>query len=77
MIVKIEGPIATFARWKAMVQSNSEKIKKYGMTFLYAGTEKDNDSKKLREVGDFIHSDDRVINMLFPIRDGLMVCIKQ
>ena len=45
MIVKIEGPIATFAKWKAMVQSNSEKIKKYGMTFLYAGTEKDNDSK--------------------------------
>ena len=43
MIVKIEGPIATFAKWKAMVQSNSEKIKKYGMTFLYAGTEKDND----------------------------------
>ena len=45
MIVKIEGPIATFAKWKAMVHSNSEKIKKYGMTFLYAGTEKDNDSK--------------------------------
>ena len=45
MIVKIESPIATFAKWKAMVHSNSEKIKKYGMTFLYAGTEKDNDSK--------------------------------
>ena len=45
MIVKIEGPIATFAKWKAMVHSNAEKIKKYGMTFLYAGTEKDNDSK--------------------------------
>ena len=36
MIVKIEGPIETFAKWKAMVHSNSEKIKKYGMTFLYA-----------------------------------------
>ena len=45
MIVKIEGPIATFAKWKAMVHSNAEKIKKYGMTFLYAGTEKDNDTK--------------------------------
>ena len=45
MIVKIESPIATFAKWKAMVHSNSEKIKKYGMTFLYAGTEKDNDTK--------------------------------
>ena len=45
MIVKIESPIETFAKWKAMVHSNSEKIKKYGMTFLYAGTGKDNDSK--------------------------------
>jgi len=45
MIVKIESPIETFAKWKAMVHSNSEKIKKYGMTFLYAGTEKENDSK--------------------------------
>ena len=34
MIVKIESPIATFDKWKAMVHSNSEKIKKYGMTFL-------------------------------------------
>jgi len=45
MIVKIESPIETFAKWKAMVHNNSEKIKKYGMTFLYAGTEKDNDTK--------------------------------
>tara|TARA_B100001093_G_C26848483_1_gene1023944 strand:+ start:186 stop:476 length:291 start_codon:yes stop_codon:yes gene_type:complete len=45
MIVKIESPIDTFTKWKTMVHNNSEKIKKYGMTFLYAGTEKDNDSK--------------------------------
>ena len=45
MILKIEGPIETFAKWKAMVHSNAEKIKKYGMTFLYAGTEKGDDSK--------------------------------
>ena len=45
MIVKIEGPIETFAKWKAMVHGNSEKIKKYGMTFLYAGTEKTNETK--------------------------------
>ena len=38
---------------------------------------KDDDSKKLREVGDYIQNDNRVINMLFPIRDGLMVCIKK
>ena len=45
MIVKIEGTIETFAKWKAMVHGNSEKIKKYGMTFLYAGTEKTNETK--------------------------------
>ena len=45
MIVKIEGPIEAFAKWKAMVYGNSEKIKKYGMTFLYAGTEKTNETK--------------------------------
>ena len=45
MIVKIEGPIETFAKWKAMVHNNSEKIKKYGMTFLYAGSEKSDDTK--------------------------------
>jgi len=45
MIVKIEGPIKTFAKWKAMVHSNAEKIKKYGMTFLYAGSEKGDDTK--------------------------------
>ena len=45
MIVKIEGPIETFAKWKAMVHSNSEKIKKYGITFLYAGSEKGDETK--------------------------------
>jgi hypothetical protein len=45
MIVKIEGEIETFAKWKAMVHKNAEKIKKYGMTFLYAGSEKDNDTR--------------------------------
>ena len=38
---------------------------------------KDDDAKKLREVGDYIQNDSRVINMLLPIRDGLMVCIKK
>ena len=36
----------------------------------------DNDSKSLRETGEFIQNDNRVFNMLLPIRDGLMVCIK-
>ena len=38
---------------------------------------KDEDSIKLREVGDYIQNDNRVYNALFPIRDGLMVCIKK
>ncbi len=46
MIVKVQSTIQTFAKWKAMVHDNSAKIKKYNMTFLYAGTEK-NDDKKL------------------------------
>jgi len=38
---------------------------------------KNEDSRILRETGDYIQNDDRVINMLFPIRDGLMVCMKK
>ena len=34
MIVKIEGPIQTFAKWKAMVQNNSDKVKKYGYKYI-------------------------------------------
>ena len=45
MIVKMEGPIETCGKLKAMVHSNSEKIKKYGITFLYAGSEKGNETK--------------------------------
>ena len=45
MIVKIEGPIQTFAKWKAMVQNNSDKVKKYGITFFTLGTEKNDDTK--------------------------------
>ena len=37
----------------------------------------DDASKKLRETGDYIQNDQRVINMLYPIRDGLMVCYKK
>jgi len=38
---------------------------------------KTDDANKLREVGDYIQNDSRVTNMLLPIRDGLMVCIKK
>ena len=37
----------------------------------------DNDSIILRKTGDYIQQDDRVFNMLLPVRDGLMLCIKQ
>ena len=37
----------------------------------------DDDSKALRKTGDYIQEDTRVFNMLFPIRDGLMLCIKK
>ena len=38
---------------------------------------KDDDSKILRKTGDYIQQDKRVFNVLFPIRDGLMLCIKK
>ena len=38
---------------------------------------KNEDARILRETGDYIQNDERIINMLFPIRDGLMVCIKK
>jgi len=37
---------------------------------------KDDDAKSLRKTGDFIQSDKRTFNILLPIRDGLMLCIK-
>lgn len=38
---------------------------------------KDKQSKILRETGDYIKKDKRVLNFLAPIRDGLMICIKK
>ena len=35
------------------------------------------DSISIRKTGDFIQKDDRVFNILLPIRDGLMLCIKK
>ena len=34
------------------------------------------DAIAIRKTGDFIQSDQRIFNTLFPIRDGLMLCIK-
>ena len=47
---------------------------------LWGGTvlnPKDLESKILNKLGKFISEDLRVINLLLPIRDGIMVCIKQ
>ena len=45
MIVRIDRKLSTFAEWKTMVHGHSEKIKEYGMTFLYAGSKKGDDTK--------------------------------
>ena len=37
----------------------------------------DDESKALRKTGDYIQQDERVFNILIPIRDGLMLCIKK
>lgn len=36
----------------------------------------DDDAKALRKTGDYIQNDERIFNTLLPIRDGLMLCIK-
>ena len=36
----------------------------------------DEDARALRKTGEFIQNDARVFNTLLPIRDGLMLCIK-
>lgn len=36
----------------------------------------DDDTIALKNTADFIQNDDRVFNYLLPVRDGLMVCIK-
>ena len=38
---------------------------------------KDIESKTLSQLGKIINNDNRVFNVLLPIRDGLMVCIKK
>ena len=38
---------------------------------------KDDNAKALKKTAQFINQDERVYNILLPIRDGLMVCYKQ
>ena len=38
--------------------------------------EEDEESKTLNKLAQIINDDNRNINMLIPIRDGLMICIK-
>ena len=47
---------------------------------LWGGTvlnPKDLESKVLSKLGNLISEDSRVINLLLPIRDGIMICIKK
>ena len=45
MIVKLTQDLKNgFAPWKAMLHENGDKLKKHGITCIFAGTEKDNDS---------------------------------
>ena len=37
-----------FKAWNEMVHSSEEKLKEYGMTFIFAGTEADDDSDCIR-----------------------------
>ena len=37
---------------------------------------KDDEARSIRKTGDFIQSDKRIYNILLPIRDGIMLCIK-
>jgi predicted O-methyltransferase YrrM len=38
---------------------------------------KDEETRALKEFNQMVHADDRVENVLFPIRDGLMICRKK
>ena len=44
--------IKDFQEWKKMVQENSDKLKEYGMTFIFAGTQA-NDNTILNTVTHF------------------------
>ena len=45
MFVKIEQKLSKgFNSWKTMMLANGDKIKKYGMTLAFAGTEKEDDN---------------------------------
>ena len=36
--------IKDFQEWKKMVQENGDKLKEYGMTFIFAGTQANDDT---------------------------------
>jgi hypothetical protein len=46
MIVKLTQDLKNgFAPWKAMLHANGDKVKQHGIIVIFAGTEKENDSK--------------------------------
>ena len=44
---------------------------------LYEQPKGDKETAALKELNDYIQSDPRVENILLPIRDGLMICVKK
>ena len=48
MYVKIEQKLSkVFKSWKTMMLANGEKLKKYGMTVVFAGADKEDDNSML------------------------------
>ena len=46
MLVRLTQDLRNgFEPWKEMLHANGDKLKKHGMTCIFAGTEKDNDNK--------------------------------
>ena len=64
--------IKDFQEWKKMVQENGDKLKEYGMTFIFAGTQA-NDNTILNTVMHFqskedlqkFQSDEELLNFFF------------
>ena len=64
MIVKLTQDLKNgFAPWKAMLHENGDKLKKHGITCIFAGTEKDNDNKlRMVEINNYYIKKNEYLN---------------
>ncbi len=60
-----------------LTKEECDLIIKYSKPLLKRCEVIDEDSKKIRQTGDYIQNDNRVNNILLPVRDGLMICTKK